>query len=336
MSIETKRINIFIGSSSEGKEIAENVAAQLRDDKLGWYPHMWDRGVFELSVSGFQSLIAATKENDFAILVLTPDDRTEVRQEVRSTPRDNVIFELGLFTGAIGEQRTIAVQCQSPTIKLPTDLLGITTAIYDPIVDGDVRSAINRAILPIRDHIRKHGPRQNTIPTPAALIPESLHTQQSLTRDLIDLLREAALRRAGFTSQVNSEKDFRRWSRILLYKLRIRFRARQQDAYIVWLRPNANSRLQAYVHDNLRGVQEHYDFGLGEGLAGTVWETGIPAVHTAHDPNPSWETRPGCENTAYVCVPVGERGGKGGVLSVGSDSGFEVDREQDIKLLEPV
>lgn len=67
---------------------------------------------------------------DFAVLVLTPDDKTTSRGKVKAAPRDNVIYELGLFTGALGRERALVVVPSAVDIKIPTDLLGVTTLRY--------------------------------------------------------------------------------------------------------------------------------------------------------------------------------------------------------------
>ena len=45
-------------------------------------------------------------KTDFAVLVLTPDDITLSRGTTIASPRDNAIFELGLFMGTNGRNRT--------------------------------------------------------------------------------------------------------------------------------------------------------------------------------------------------------------------------------------
>ena len=61
---------------------------------------MWHQGVFDLSSGTLESLVAAIDDYDFATLVLTPDDLLEKRDVTGRCPRDNVLFELGLFMGA--------------------------------------------------------------------------------------------------------------------------------------------------------------------------------------------------------------------------------------------
>lgn len=45
-------------------------------------------------------------------------------------PRDNVVFELGLFVGKIGRRRTILMESRDEDVKLPSDLIGLTTVPY--------------------------------------------------------------------------------------------------------------------------------------------------------------------------------------------------------------
>ena len=55
-----------------------------------------------------------------------------------ASPRDNVVFEAGLFGGALGMRRSFILHANGA--KLPTDLLGLTTVRYDPATSA-ARSA---------------------------------------------------------------------------------------------------------------------------------------------------------------------------------------------------
>ena len=62
------RTSLFIGSSTEGLEIARALQLELdRDAEV----EVWSQGVFGLSEGTLSSLVAAVDRFDFAVLVLT-------------------------------------------------------------------------------------------------------------------------------------------------------------------------------------------------------------------------------------------------------------------------
>jgi hypothetical protein len=125
-----KPSSIFIASSSEGLIIVDAVQ-ELLEKYLGPSVKIrpWTRE-FELSDTYIESLEKATLESDFAILVISPDDVTISRKTEKLSPRDNVVFELGLFMGALGRGRCFILHERRPDLKMPTDLLGVETATY--------------------------------------------------------------------------------------------------------------------------------------------------------------------------------------------------------------
>jgi CAP12/Pycsar effector protein, TIR domain len=66
---------------------------------------LWTHDVFELSQGVLESLLRCADQVDLAVLVLTADDVVASRGDVSCAPRDNVVFELGLFIGALGRER---------------------------------------------------------------------------------------------------------------------------------------------------------------------------------------------------------------------------------------
>lgn len=122
-----KRPRVFIGSSSEGLKFAK--AIQLNLEHLADCT-IWSQGVFGLSRGTLEELVRVAKNFDYAILVLTPDDVTEKRGVVGNSPRDNVLFELGLFMGALGREHTFMVCDRDAAVVLPTDLAGVTPATF--------------------------------------------------------------------------------------------------------------------------------------------------------------------------------------------------------------
>src|SRR4051794_30612749 len=100
---------MFIGSSAEGLRVAQELQAELEHDVEAT---VWSQGVFGLSGGTLETLEARSHEFDFAVLVLSPDDLISKRETSGHVPRDNVVFEAGLFMGALGRRRTFLVACQ--------------------------------------------------------------------------------------------------------------------------------------------------------------------------------------------------------------------------------
>jgi predicted nucleotide-binding protein len=100
------RPSVFIGSSSEGLHIAEALQ-QLLDHEAE--VTVWSQGIFDLSQSYLESLLKTLETTDFAILAVTADDMVVSRGTEREAPRDNVLFELGLFKGQLGRNRCFFV-----------------------------------------------------------------------------------------------------------------------------------------------------------------------------------------------------------------------------------
>lgn len=143
------RPTVFVGSSSEGLEIARAVQFQLRDDAL---VTVWSDGVFGLSQGTLEALVTNLDRYDFAVLVITPDDVVSSRDVEKQAPRDNVMFELGLFMGRLGGLRTFAVCSNAENLKLPSDLAGVTVAQFD---EGDARDEVVSALGPACFQLRK-------------------------------------------------------------------------------------------------------------------------------------------------------------------------------------
>lgn len=149
------RVRIFIGSASEGLDVAQNIRAQL---KAIAEVTIWHEGVFGLGRGTLETL-EALDAYDFAVLVLTSDDVTRSRGKSAPSPRDNVLFECGLFMGRLGRERTFVVFDTDSKIKLPSDFAGVTLAAYKGTrQDDNLLAAVGEACDPIRDAIRRQGP----------------------------------------------------------------------------------------------------------------------------------------------------------------------------------
>jgi predicted nucleotide-binding protein len=131
--------SVFIGSSSEGLRVAEHL--QLGLERVADCT-IWSQGVFGLSLGTLETLVRATDQFDYAILVLTPDDVVIKRGGMGNSARDNVLFELGLFMGALGRDHVFIVQPQDEGLDLPSDLAGVTTATYRKREDNNLEAMV--------------------------------------------------------------------------------------------------------------------------------------------------------------------------------------------------
>lgn len=150
------RPSLFIGSSTEGLDLARALQLELDHDAE---VENWSQGVFGLSEGSLASLVAAVGRFDFAVLVLTADDMTISRGAERPAPRDNVLFELGLFMGGLGVDRTFLVFDRSNPPGLPSDLAGVTPATYQPHATGNLQAALGASASLIRRTMSSLGPR---------------------------------------------------------------------------------------------------------------------------------------------------------------------------------
>jgi len=149
---------IFIGSSVEGLQIADGIETNLQYDCI---PNKWPH-VFESGQSNLSNLINAAERADFAAFVFSPEDILIMRNKEFSVARDNVIFELGLFMGALGRERTFIFKpSNASNLHLPSDLDGIGYLNYsDEYPDFKIRTSI--PCNEIRDRVRKLKKRTKT------------------------------------------------------------------------------------------------------------------------------------------------------------------------------
>lgn len=120
-----RKAYVFIGSSWESQQIAKHVADSLQDvaEVQTWYD-----GFFKPGKSSFESLCTQIAAFDFAVFIGSGDDWTRMRKRIFASVRDNVLFEYGLFTGAIGRERTFLLM--EDQVKVASDLNGITLLRY--------------------------------------------------------------------------------------------------------------------------------------------------------------------------------------------------------------
>ena len=111
-----------------------------------------------MSSNTIDSLDKKAKSVDFSLFIFSPDDVSIIRTQQKSVVRDNIVFELGLFIGALGKERCFMLKPRGVDLHLPTDLLGVTPADYEPNrSDGDLASAVNHACVLIKGQMERLG-----------------------------------------------------------------------------------------------------------------------------------------------------------------------------------
>src|SRR5262245_42217780 len=116
---------LFIGSSTEAITVVQALEKRFE----GYDVRSWT-DAFGPSTLVLEILEQQLRDRDFAILVASPDDLTLSRDRLHHTMRDNVLFELGLFMGAMGRHRTFLLTPDVGTIYLPSDLGGFVSLSY--------------------------------------------------------------------------------------------------------------------------------------------------------------------------------------------------------------
>lgn len=144
------RPRIFLGSSGQQEKLLGALTRGLEEvaDVEPWTT------VFNPGVSTLDRLVELTREVDFAAFVFAQDDWTTKGTPAdgasgEASPRDNVVFEAGLFGGALGMRRTFILHADGA--KLPTDLLGLTSVRYDPDTTPAIVRQINEKLRKAMD-----------------------------------------------------------------------------------------------------------------------------------------------------------------------------------------
>lgn len=180
--------SIFICSSSAGKNIADAIQENLASE---FSVEVWDQGAFGLGEHFQETIKEVSTRVDFAIIVLTPDglmeqdstlqpsfvnsmqDRTgfspsmsisgnvavtDIPTTRQMVPRDNVIFELGVFVALLGQHRTFIVHEDLQNLRLPDYIKGISTGRYLKSNSRDITIALGPVCNRIRRAVNKIRP----------------------------------------------------------------------------------------------------------------------------------------------------------------------------------
>ena len=134
---------IFLGSSGKQRKLLDALTRGLEDVAR---VEPWTTS-FNPGTSTLERLLELTREVDFAAFVFARDDwtaagppSTDPSAAGQASPRDNVVFEAGLFGGVLGMRRTFIIHANGA--KLPSDLLGLTSVRY-----GDTGTAAEMRVM---------------------------------------------------------------------------------------------------------------------------------------------------------------------------------------------
>src|SRR2546423_9245608 len=125
-------MRVFIGSSSEQRRLVEWLTSFILSEYAGKieavaWTMTWTGGQYTL-----ENLLRFVDETDASILFWTADDKTWYRDTERHEPRDNLVFEAGLFIAAHGRERAqLMIPRYEPgdpraSVATPSDVAGMT------------------------------------------------------------------------------------------------------------------------------------------------------------------------------------------------------------------
>ena len=202
---------IFLGSSGKQAELVEALTRGLEDVA---HVDPWTTS-FNPGTTTLERLVELAHEVDFAAFVFAQDDWTTATAAAeksgasgQASPRDNVVFEAGLFGGVLGMRRTFILHANGA--KLPTDLLGLTSIRY-----GDASSPAE--MEGIQQKLRRAIENEGRIARIEGLWWQFSLTERSLREpSAVSLLRisrnrDGALELAGRSWQEDGKLSARYW-----------------------------------------------------------------------------------------------------------------------------
>jgi predicted nucleotide-binding protein len=138
---------IFLGSSGTQKKLLQALTRGLEDVA---HVDPWTTS-FHPGTTTLARLVELAHEVDFAAFVFARDDWTAASQPAsaptgsgQASPRDNVVFEAGLFGGTLGMRRTFILHASAA--KLPSDLLGFTCVRYGEATNPSEMRVVNQKL----------------------------------------------------------------------------------------------------------------------------------------------------------------------------------------------
>jgi predicted nucleotide-binding protein len=143
---------IFLGSSGKQEKLLQALTRGLEEVA---HVEPWTTS-FNPGTTTLERLVELAHEVDFAAFPFARDDWTTIGSQAtpsaesgQASPRDNVVFEAGLFGGVLGMRRTFILHASGS--KLPSDLLGLTSVRYDEANAAELK-AINQKLRSAIEH----------------------------------------------------------------------------------------------------------------------------------------------------------------------------------------
>jgi hypothetical protein len=131
---------IFLGSSGKQQKLLQALSRGLEDVAQ---VNPWTTS-FNPGTTTLERLVEIAHEVDFAAFAFARDDWTTAgasaapaAESGQAAPRDNVVFEAGLFGGVLGMRRTFILHANGA--KLPSDLLGLTSIRYGETTAAELK-----------------------------------------------------------------------------------------------------------------------------------------------------------------------------------------------------
>jgi hypothetical protein len=203
---------IFLGSSGKQQKLLQALTRGLEEVAQ---VEPWTSS-FNPGTTTLERLLELTREVDFAAFVFARDDWTtnsppasDPSGSGQASPRDNVVFEAGLFGGVLGMRRTFILHASGA--KLPSDLLGLTCVRY-----GEATTAAEMRV--VNEKLRKAIENEGHAARIEGLWWQlSLTERSSLEPSAVSLLRisrdrDGALELGGRSWQEDGTLSARYWS----------------------------------------------------------------------------------------------------------------------------
>ena len=203
---------IFLGSSGKQEKLLQALTRGLEDVA---HVEPWTTS-FNPGTTTLERLLELAHEVDFAALVFARDDWTtnsppasDPTGSGQASPRDNVVFEAGLFGGALGMRRTIILHASGS--KLPSDLLGLTCVRYGEATTASEMRVVNQKL---RKAIENEGrvARIEGLWWQFSLTERSSREPSAVSLLRISRDREGALELGGRSWQEDGTLSARYWS----------------------------------------------------------------------------------------------------------------------------